>query len=230
MNTAGLHLAVAVVALVAAGLVSVSVAVAQSEASTAAGAAATTPSVDTKPASTSVVPADVAAPIVPPATVRKSLLPYAQPLWSDLKPAQQRVLEPFASQWNSLPNDVKVAWLALADRYPRTSPAEQARTTARIREWARLTPEQRKLARQNYRLAKTLPKDERIAQSQQYSTLTDEQKKVLQTSGSTSNTAARHAGARTALAKEAAQPLTAVPAATSPLRKAPAGSSAPASN
>lgn len=165
-----------------------------------------------------------------PASVRKSLLPYAQPLWSELKPAQQQVLAPFAAQWNSLPVDVKLAWVGLANRHPRMSAAEQARTAERISAWARLTPEQRKQARQNFRLAKSLPKDERVAQLQQYNTMTDEQKKVLQTSGSTSNTAARHAGARTALAKEAAQPLVAVPAMVNPIRKAPAGTLVPTGN
>jgi uncharacterized protein (TIGR00255 family) len=37
--------------------------------------------------------------------------------------------------------------------------------------------------------------------------ITEEQRSVLQFSGSTSNTAARHAGSRTALAKQAAQPI-----------------------
>lgn len=139
---------------------------------------------------------------------RQSLLPLARPLWSELNPADQAVLAPFGEQWNGLPLEEKHAWIALATRFPKMGAAAQTRTSARIREWAMLTPEQRRLARQNYRIAKSIPKDERIAQSQQYNTMTDEQKKVLQTSGSTSNTAARHAGSRTALAKEASQPLT----------------------
>ncbi len=138
---------------------------------------------------------------------RRSLLPLAQPLWSELTPRQQQLLQPFAEQWNGLPVEEKRAWKALAERFPKLSAAERGHAVKRISEWAALTPEQRKIARQNFRIAKSLPKDERVAQWEQYQALTDEQRSVLQNSGSTSNTAARHAGSRTGLAKEAAQPI-----------------------
>lgn len=142
-----------------------------------------------------------------PAYQRKSLVPLAQPLWSDLKEPQRQVLAPFADQWNALPLVEKRAWVSLANRFPRMSEREQQVAEERIAEWAQLTPEQRRTARQNYRLAKSIPREERVAQWEQYQTLTDEQREILQRNGNTSNTAARHAGARTALAKEAAQPI-----------------------
>jgi len=138
---------------------------------------------------------------------RASLLPLVQPLWSDLTQAQQAVLEPFAGQWNSWSAQEKRVWVSLADRVPRMAPKARERAHQRIREWAALTPEQRRLARQNYRLAKRLPPDQRQAQWARYQDMTPEQRSVLRTSGWTSNTAARHAGASTGLAKEAAQPL-----------------------
>ncbi len=138
---------------------------------------------------------------------RASLLPLVQPLWSDLTPAQQSVLEPFAAQWNTWSAQEKLTWVSLADRVPRMAPKARERAHARIREWAALTPEQRRIARQNYRLAKRLAPDERQAQWERYREMTAEQRSVLRTSGWTSNTAARHAGASTGLAKEAAQPL-----------------------
>lgn len=138
---------------------------------------------------------------------RASLLPLVQPLWSDLTTEQQAVLEPFAGQWNTWSAAEKRTWVRLADRVPKMAPDAQERTAQRVREWAALTPEQRRLARQNYRLAKRLPPDERQARWESYRDLTPEQRAVLRTSGWTSNTAARHAGARTGLAKEAAQPL-----------------------
>ena len=138
---------------------------------------------------------------------RSSLLPLVQPLWSELTPTQQFVLAPFADQWNTWPLAEKRAWVELADRVPRMSAEQQSRAHERIHEWAALSPDQRRLARQNYRLAQQLPKDERVAQWQQYEALTPEQKGVLRSAGTTSNTAARHAGARTALAKEAAKPI-----------------------
>lgn len=101
-------------------------------------------------------------------------------------------------------------------------PDERARALQRIQEWATLTPEQRAQARNNYRLAKTLPEDTRVQQWEQYQQLTPEQQAVLRSSGWTSNTAARHAGAPTGLAKEAARPL----ASTAPPAPAPAGDAA----
>lgn len=142
-----------------------------------------------------------------PGAPRASLLPLVQPLWSDLTPAQQALLEPFEAQWNGWSAQDKRSWVSLANRLPRMSPKARERAQARIREWAALSPEQRVLARQNYRLARRLPPDERQAQWERYRHMTPEQRSVLRTSGWTSNTAARHAGARTGLAKEAAQPL-----------------------
>jgi len=140
---------------------------------------------------------------------RASLLPLAQPLWSELSAAQHEVLAPLESQWNALPRTSKLSWLKLAARVPRMKPAERAKAEARIREWATLTPEQRRQARNNYRLAQGLDKDERAASWEQYKSLTPEQRSVLRANGWTSNTAARHAGAPTGLAKEAARPLSA---------------------
>mgnify|MGYP001285209860 CR=1 FL=1 len=72
---------------------------------------------------------------------------------------------------------------------------------------ASLTPEQRRQARNNYRLARSLPKDQRVATWEQYQQMTPEQQAVLRQSGMLSNTAARHAEAFTGLAVRAARPL-----------------------
>ena len=161
---------------------------------------------------------------------RASLLPLAQPLWSELKAAQREVLAPLESDWNGMPRSSKLSWLKLADRVPRMKPEEREKAQARISEWAALTPEQRRLARNNYRLAQGLDKDERVASWEQYSSMTPEQQSVLRANGWTSNTAARHAGAATGLAKQAARPLAATvqptvsrPGKQAPPSRAPAG-------
>lgn len=185
---------------------------------------------------------NAAEPAQPP---RASLLPLARPLWSELSPGQQQILSELEPQWNGMPAARKRTWLTLAERIPRMEGAERERAEARIREWARLTPEQRNLARNNYRLAKTLPKDTRAATWEQYRQMTPEQREVLRSSGSTSNTAAGHAGAATGLAKQAARPLPGVaprpptqtetpplpptaPAASPPTPPSPADGEAPA--
>jgi hypothetical protein len=149
--------------------------------------------------------------------VNRVIPSLVQPLWKDLAADQQQLLAPFAEQWNTLPAEEKRAWVSLANRVPNMSQDERAKAQGRIVEWAKLSPDQRRLARQNYRLAKSLPSEQRVAQWESYQTLTPEQQQVLRSSGSTSNTAAKHAGSRTALAKEAAQPMS--PALSSVTRK-----------
>ena len=160
-----------------------------------------------------------ASPESPPdAGARPSLLPLAQPLWQDLPRVEQQVLQPFEAQWNSWPATEKRRWQALARRMPEMTPEQQARALQRIDEWAALSPEQQRLALRNYRLARQLSADERKAQWERYTKMTAEEKRKLRAGGATSNTAAGHAGARTGLAKEAAQPLAPRPALPEPSR------------
>lgn len=136
-----------------------------------------------------------------------SLLPLAQPLWTELTPEQQRALQPFAGEWNTWPATEKRSWVALSDRLPGMDPAKREKMERRIAEWARLTPEERRLARDAYRLAKERPSDTRVNEWERYRSMTQEQRSVLREAGTTSNTAAGHPGAPSGLAKEAAQPL-----------------------
>jgi hypothetical protein len=159
---------------------------------------------------------------------RASLLALAQPLWTELTAAQQSALRPFADEWNTWSAAEKRSWVALADRLPRMDPAKREKAQQRIVEWARFSPEARRTARANYRLAKERSPDTRVSEWERYRSMTQEQQSVLRQAGSTSNTAAGHAGAPTGLAKEAAQPLprqpppqgtfTLVPAVSGPAR------------
>ncbi len=180
---------------------------------TAAPAAPPAPAAETTPA------AGPAAPVAAPAPVRRaelprreptrpSLLPLAQPLWSDLTPAQRQVLSPFEDNWNALPITEKRAWADLALRFPAMKPDEQKRVEKRIGEWAALTPEQRRIARANYVLAQQVARENLLAQWENYQSMTPEQRSVLDAVGNTgSNTAARHVTGPTGLAAVAAQPL-----------------------
>ncbi|NUO84823.1 MAG: DUF3106 domain-containing protein, partial [Cupriavidus sp.] len=73
----------------------------------------------------------------------------AKPAWADLSPVNQRILAPLQPLWDTLPELNRHKWLRIAARYPKYSPAEQARLQARMAEWVRMTPQQRRLAREN---------------------------------------------------------------------------------
>jgi hypothetical protein len=154
----------------------------------------------------SPAPAPITTRTTPPPE-RPSLVAMLEPLWVDLSDAQQRALAPFAPEWNTWPMAEKKSWVALADKLPSMSPERQEKARRRILEWANLTPEQRRVARANYRLAKERPAQKRVEEWQSYQSMTQEQREVLRKAGSTSNTAAGHAGAPTGLANEASQPL-----------------------
>lgn len=105
--------------------------------------------------------------------------PLAQPKWSELSPERQQALQPLAGQWNTLDNTRRKKWIVVADRYPSMKPDEQKRMQSRMADWARLTPEQRRVARENYQKSKSLPAEQKKAEWQQYQTLPDSQKQQL---------------------------------------------------
>ena len=105
--------------------------------------------------------------------------PLAQPKWSELSRERQQALQPLAGQWDTLDNTRRKKWIVVADRYPAMKPEEQKRMQSRMADWARLTPEQRRVARENYQKSKSLPAEQKKAEWQQYQTLPEAQKQRL---------------------------------------------------
>jgi hypothetical protein len=82
--------------------------------------------------------------------------PNARPAWAELTAEQQQILSPLKPDWDTLEPERRQKWIAIAKRYPRMKVEEQERVQRRMQAWARLTPEQRRQARENYKqLAKT---------------------------------------------------------------------------
>ncbi|RZI43363.1 DUF3106 domain-containing protein [Herbaspirillum sp. HC18] len=105
--------------------------------------------------------------------------PVVKPLWSELTPEQQQALAPLAGEWDSLDTFRKNKWLAIGNKFPSMKPEEQQRLQERMREWLKLTPEQRRVARENYVRAQKLRPDQKSAQWEQYQQLPEEEKKKL---------------------------------------------------
>ncbi|SOY57427.1 DUF3106 domain-containing protein [Cupriavidus taiwanensis] len=103
----------------------------------------------------------------------------ARPAWADLSPVNQRILAPLQPLWDSMPELNRHKWLRIAARYPKYSPAEQARLQARMAEWVRMTPQQRRLARENYQITRSLPTQKKAEAWDKYQQLSEEQKKKL---------------------------------------------------
>lgn len=75
-----------------------------------------------------------------------------RPAWAEMPADQQQILAPLKPDWDSLEPERKKKWLGIAKRYPKMKPEAQARVQRRMQDWAKLTPEQRRQARENYRV------------------------------------------------------------------------------
>ncbi|HZQ72408.1 MAG TPA: DUF3106 domain-containing protein [Burkholderiales bacterium] len=82
----------------------------------------------------------------------------SRPAWAELTAEQQQILAPLKNDWETLDGTRKRKWIAIAKRYPKLAPPQQERVQQRMHEWVRLTPEQRRVARESYKnLAKSQP-------------------------------------------------------------------------
>jgi hypothetical protein len=103
----------------------------------------------------------------------------AKPLWADLTPSQQQALAPLSSDWDKIDALRKQKWLAIANKFHGMKPEEQQRLQERMRDWAKLTPAQRRAARESYEHTKKLNADQKSEKWQQYQSLPEEEKKKL---------------------------------------------------
>jgi hypothetical protein len=81
-----------------------------------------------------------------------------RPAWAELTAEQQQVLAPLKADWDALDPDRRMKWIAIAKRYPRMKALEQQRVQRRMQVWVRLTPEQRRVARENYKQLAKAPR------------------------------------------------------------------------
>lgn len=120
-----------------------------------------------------IAPADaVAQTPATPAVLEK-------PLWKELSKPQQVALEPLAAEWDRMDSARKQKWIDIANRYSSMKPDEQQRVHERMRDWLKLTPEERRVVRQNYTMSKKIDKSQKASQWEQYQQLPEEEKRKL---------------------------------------------------
>ncbi len=104
---------------------------------------------------------------------------FEQPGWTALTPEQKTFLAPLQKEWGEMDAFRRKKWLSIAQRFPDMSPAEQYSMQNNMREWARLAPEERKIAREKYKSLRKIDPEKRQVVKQkweEYSTLTEEEK------------------------------------------------------
>lgn len=88
--------------------------------------------------------------------------------WRDLSPREQAALAPLAGDWHHFPAEQKAKLRKVAQGYAKLAPPQQQLLQARLRAWSHMTPEQRRIARDNYRSIQALPKHDQIQLKQQW--------------------------------------------------------------
>ena len=74
-------------------------------------------------------------------------LTLRSPAWADLSAGDKQILAPLAPEWDKLDAQRKQKWLGIAKRYPAMPPPQQQRVQDQMSAWARLTPDERRVAR-----------------------------------------------------------------------------------
>jgi hypothetical protein len=174
--------------------------------------------------------AAVKAPV--PAAVKPAVTATLdKPVWKELTRPQQIALEPLQGEWDKMEGLRKQKWLDIANRYSSMKPDEQARVQERMRAWIKMTPEERRVVRENYNLSKKIDKTQKSAQWEQYKQLPEEEKRKLAADAATKKSGANLPPKATVKAgapasAPAASPVVPPPVTTPP----PANPAAPVPN
>ena len=161
-----------------------------------------------------------------------SLPRFEQPGWVALTPEQRTILAPLEKEWGQMDAFRRKKWIGIAERYPEMNATEQASMQRNMREWARLAPEERRIAREKYKtLSRVSPEERQFVKQkwEEYSQLTDAEKERLRSKAPKKSkvTTPAQPSADVTAAKRVATP--AVPAPNSPIspRKQPQNPLAP---
>lgn len=102
-----------------------------------------------------------------------------KPSWKELSRPQQIALEPLQKEWDGMEGLRKQKWLDIANRFGAMKPDEQQRLHERMRAWVKMTPEERRVVRENYTMTQNLDKSAKSVQWEQYQQLPEEEKRRL---------------------------------------------------
>jgi len=123
-----------------------------------------------------------AKPTAKPPTKAAAKKAVVRPAWAELTPDQQGILAPLKPEWDKLDRDRRLKWIGIAKRYPGMHVEQQARVQRRMEAWAKLSSEQRRQARENYKRMAKVPPGRRGDLKQQwaeYQALTPQEREGL---------------------------------------------------
>ena len=113
------------------------------------------------------------------ASVRPLQKSLDKPLWRDLSNAQKVALAPLEPEWDQMEGPRKRKWIEVSARFGSIGAAEQQRVHERMRQWMKLTPQQRELARENFSKTSKLAQGDKAADWENYKQLSPDQRRKL---------------------------------------------------
>ncbi|MEO7497014.1 MAG: DUF3106 domain-containing protein [Massilia sp.] len=147
-----------------------------------------------------------AAPAAKPGVAIKPVPKVADVVnWAQLSPAQKVALEPLEPRWSKLESPTRQKWLGIAQIFASLKPEDQQRMHEKMRDYVKLSADERRVIRENYSKSKKIDPSQKSAQWEQYQQLPEEQKQKL--------------AAEAAAAAAAKKKVTALPPASKPQAK-----------
>ncbi len=114
-----------------------------------------------------------------------SSISYAQgvtpnnPSWSSLTSSQKETLATLQEDWSALSVEQRTKWVQLANRFEKLPEADRDRLKSRMSDWAKLSTNDRRVARANFIKSLDIPNDKKSEAWEAYQQLTPEEKKQL---------------------------------------------------
>lgn len=101
------------------------------------------------------------------------------PTWAELGEIDRNILSPLEPDWETLSTDMKQKWVGVAKKYEKLPATEQERLRSRMSEWSKLSPNERRVARENYLKNMNVTPEKKAEAWQAYQQLSPEEKKKL---------------------------------------------------
>ena len=105
--------------------------------------------------------------------------PESSPTWQSLSAGQKTALAPLQKLWPEINEAQKRKWLALSVNFSDRTADEQEKMQARMKDWAKLTPQQRAQARLNFAEVQQVTVDERKTKWEAYQSLSSDERQEL---------------------------------------------------
>lgn len=129
-----------------------------------------------------------------PLSAHSAPTPKKSPTWSDLTADQRGILAPLSNDWDALDSPRKKKWIGIAKRYPSMTAAEQEKVQRRMQDWAKLSPEQRRTAREGFKNIAKLPPEKKQSlrdKWEEYQQLPEEEREKLRSTQKTKKAVVR---------------------------------------